>query len=107
MNKKIIYNTSEVVTCSGFKPKFGKEMNDIGIIENGAVVIEGKKIKAVGKETEIFDKYNKDEYVLIDAGGKTVMPGLAGAHPHSIKMHRHLYSMQTLYIYDRRYFHQL
>jgi imidazolonepropionase len=84
MNKKIIYNTSEVVTCSGFKPKFGKEMNDIGIIENGAVVIEGKKIKAVGKETEIFDKYNKDEYVLIDAGGKTVMPGFIDSHTHFV-----------------------
>jgi len=84
MNKKIIYNTSEVVTCSGFKPKFGKEMNDIGIIENGAVVIEGEKIKAVGKETEIFDKYNKDEYVLIDAGGKTVMPGFIDSHTHFV-----------------------
>ena len=84
MNKKIIYNTSEVVTCSGFKPKFGKEMNDIGIIENGAVVIEGEKIKAVGKEKEIFDKYNKDEYVLIDAGGKTVMPGFIDSHTHFV-----------------------
>ena len=35
----LIKNASELVTCSGFKAKTGKEMANLHIIEGGAVVI--------------------------------------------------------------------
>jgi imidazolonepropionase len=34
----LIKNASEVVTCSGFKARIGKEMSDLKIIPDGAVV---------------------------------------------------------------------
>jgi len=84
MNKKMILNTSEVVTCSGFEPKFGKDMKNIGVIKNGAVVIEDDKIVSVGKEEDILKKYNKDNYTVIDAQAKSVIPGFIDSHTHFV-----------------------
>jgi imidazolonepropionase len=84
MNKKIIVNTSEVVTCSGFEAKSGKAMMDIGLIKNGAIVIENECISLVGKEEEILKKISIEEYELIDANGNTVMPGFVDSHTHFI-----------------------
>jgi imidazolonepropionase-like amidohydrolase len=46
-------------------------------VENAAVIIEDAKIKAVGKNIKIPDKAQ-----IIDATGKTVMPGMIDAHMH-------------------------
>lgn len=48
-----------------------------GIIEEGVVLIEGGKIKAVGKDVEIPPGTE-----IIDAKGKVVTPGLIDAHSH-------------------------
>jgi len=84
LNRKIILNTSEVVTCSGFEAKYGSEMSDIGVIKNGAIVIEEGIIKDVDKESKILEKYNKEEYFIIDAGGNSVIPGFVDSHTHFV-----------------------
>ncbi len=48
-----------------------------GVIEEGTVLIEGSKIKAVGKGIEIPEGTE-----VIDAKGKVVTPGLIDAHSH-------------------------
>ena len=45
-NKLFIKHASELVTCAGSFPKIGKEMNDIGIIQDGALIIEHDTIIA-------------------------------------------------------------
>ena len=81
----LIKNASEVVTCSGFKAKIGKEMSDLKIIPNGSVVIEGGIIKAVGKSDKILE-YFKDtsNYQVIDASSKSVLPGFVDSHTHFV-----------------------
>jgi len=49
-----------------------------------AVAIAGNKIIAVGKTSEIL-KLKKSKTVLIDAEGKTVIPGLYDSHLHVIR----------------------
>lgn len=78
----LIKNASEVVTCSGFEAKSGKAMSDIGVIKQGAVVIEKGIIKAVGKTEDILKSYNEDEYEVIDAFNKAVLPGFVDSHTH-------------------------
>ena len=50
------------------------------VIEDGAVVISGGRIKAVGSRAELEAKYTATE--TIDATGKVVIPGLINGHTH-------------------------
>lgn len=50
-------------------------------IEDSVVVIEGKKVKAVGMRGEVDEPADAE---IIDASGKTVMPGLIEAHTHPL-----------------------
>lgn len=83
MSKRYIRHAAELVTCKGRTAKRGKEMSDIGLIHDGAVIIEDNKITAVGT-TEELDRIVKDspEYEVIDATGKAVMPGFVDSHTH-------------------------
>jgi imidazolonepropionase len=84
MSKKIILNASEVLTCSGFGPKFGEDMKDIGRIEKGAVIVEDGIIKKVGVQEELLKDIKVEEYEIIDAKGNTVMPGFVDSHTHFV-----------------------
>ena len=83
MNKLIIKNASELVTCKGKAPKHGKDMSDIGLINNGCVVIENDIIIDVGTY-DILKKYDENEYKVIDATNKAVLPGFIDSHTHLI-----------------------
>jgi len=50
-------------------------------VEDSAVVIEGKKIKSVGKRGEVEVPSGAE---VIDASGMTVMPGLIESHSHPL-----------------------
>ncbi len=82
MKTLILKDAAQVVTCSGFKAKKGpKEMNDIGLIENGTVVVQDGKIVAVGAGLDL-SAYQDAE--IIDCKGKTVMPGFVDSHTHFV-----------------------
>jgi len=80
----IVKNASQVVTCSGFKAKQGQEMSDLAIIENGAVIIEAGKIKAVGNSSELLNGFDTRGFEVIDAAGKAVLPGFVDSHTHFV-----------------------
>ena len=84
MKKRYIRHASELVTCRGKAPKFGKEMADIGLIKDGAVIIHDDKIIEVGTTEELDKKVNMEEYEVLDASGKTVLPGFVDSHTHFI-----------------------
>ena len=83
MNKLIIKNASELITCKGKAPKHGKDMSDIGLIKNGCIVIEDGIIVDVGT-SNILKNYNEKEHQIIDAENKAVMPGFIDSHTHLI-----------------------
>ena len=84
MNNLIIKNASELVTCKGNAPKRGTEMFNIGIIKDGAVVVENGIITAVGTTDEILSKYDEKNYRVIDASNKAVLPGFIDSHTHLV-----------------------
>lgn len=84
MNKLLVKNAKEIVTCSGFKAKKGKEMSELKIINDGSVVIEDGIIKDLGKSQDILKKYNEDEYSVIDATNRSILPGFVDSHTHFI-----------------------
>ncbi|MEA4948245.1 MAG: imidazolonepropionase, partial [Petrimonas sp.] len=83
MNNLIVKNASQVVTCSGFAGKRGKEMSDLQVIENGTVVVTGGVISHVLKEGENIS-VNPSHYKVISAEGKALLPGFVDPHTHFV-----------------------
>ena len=84
MKNLIIKNASELVTSPGFEAKKGEEMKNIGVIENGAVIITDGKIAKVGETNEILKGFDLKGYEVIDATGKAVLPGFVDSHTHFV-----------------------
>ena len=85
----IIKNASALVTCSGFMAKKGREMSELGIIADGAVVIEQGRISRVGTTTNIMADLKAlgqdlSQFETIDASGKAVLPGFIDSHTHLV-----------------------
>lgn len=76
MNRSIVINAGELITCSG--------RNGLGIIENGAVVIEKNLISDIGRTDEILSRVKIDNFDIIDARGKPVLPGFIDSHTHFV-----------------------
>jgi imidazolonepropionase len=72
---------AQVVTVAarGARCKRGAEMRDVGVIDDGAVGIEGDTIAYVGRSDGVSFR---DARRLVDATGKTVLPGFVDAHTH-------------------------
>lgn len=80
----IIKNATQLVTCSGFSAKKGKEMTNLSIIENGTVIITDGVITYVGKDANCPPLSNFPDHDVIDATGKAVLPGFIDSHTHFI-----------------------
>ncbi|ACB86365.1 imidazolonepropionase [Natranaerobius thermophilus] len=84
---KIVINAGELVTAAGNsdRPKVGTELNNLGLIQNGAVAIKGDRIEAVGTTESVIEQVEVTAKTkVIDARGKTVMPGFVDPHTHII-----------------------
>ena len=71
---------SQLVTCRG-GAKRGTAMRDLGVIEDGAILVENGKIKAVGTRQDLEKEYRGEIY---ECGNKLVMPGFVDSHTHLI-----------------------
>ncbi len=71
-----------------FGPRRGKALGEIGLIEDGAVLISGGKIASVGTTREMHrDQWLKQhgkEVVELDCRGKVVLPGFVDSHTHPV-----------------------
>jgi imidazolonepropionase len=81
----VIVNAEELATLKGKsdRPQIKKEMNELGIIKDGAVAAKDGRIVTVGTTKEVLDKLDKG-FEVIDASGKLVTPGLVDPHVHLI-----------------------
>ncbi len=89
MSNYLIVNAKELVTVSGFAGKCGEEMQDIGVILNGALYLADGKIMDVGTSEEVQNRLldqgiTPKDYILVDAENKVVMPGFIDSHTHFV-----------------------
>jgi len=76
-----IVGCSELVTLAGPpRPRAGVELRELGIIRDGAMLVKGSRIAAVGPRKEMENCAEQ----VIDAGGRVVMPGFVDAHTHPV-----------------------
>jgi imidazolonepropionase len=80
----IIHNAKQLVTCAAptRKAKKGSAMQDVGIIENGAVAIKNGVIESLGDSQTILRNFSAAE--IIDAERKTICPGFVECHTHIV-----------------------
>jgi imidazolonepropionase len=81
--KLALINIKQLLTVSsrGKRVKVGKEMNDLGILENAAVMIEEGTISWIGKMEEL-SMGSLGETDVLDCIENVVMPGFVDSHTH-------------------------
>jgi imidazolonepropionase len=83
----LLKNARQLLTLSSDKkaPRREKEMEELGLIEDGAVAVSGKKIVAVGKTKEVLSRVKIDKRTkIIDAKDKVILPGFVDCHTHPV-----------------------
>jgi len=67
-------------------PRRGAEMGELGLIEDGTVLISERKIVAVGTTDEVGKQLAslRTEVEEIDCRGKVVLPGFVDSHTHPV-----------------------
>jgi imidazolonepropionase len=86
----VIKNIAELITMApegidNSKPRCGKEMRKLGIINDGALGISHGKITAFGTTKEVLSEQDiSSETQVISAHNKTVLPGFVDPHTHLI-----------------------
>jgi imidazolonepropionase len=67
-------------------PRRGKELRELGIVEDAAVLCSGGKIVSVGRTKDAvrdpWIKKNRKKIIEIDCRGKVVVPGFVDSHTH-------------------------
>lgn len=79
----LLYGARQLLTLRGSEgPRRGSELHDLGVIENGSVLIENGLIRAIGATRRIENLKESRGALEIDVTGSIVMPGLidAGCH---------------------------
>lgn len=77
----LIHSASQLLTLAG-TPQRGSRLGQLNIIEDGAVLIQGETIAAVGTTAQLRSLYPKEED--FEAKGRVVMPGFVDPHTHII-----------------------
>ncbi len=75
----LLHSASQLLTIAG-PPQRGRELGNLGIIPDGAVLFRDGKILATGISAELRKAYPDEE--TLDARGHVVMPGLVDPHTH-------------------------
>jgi imidazolonepropionase len=75
----LIHSASQLLSLAG-GPQRGNAIGNLGLIEDGAVLIHGETIEAIGASADLLAAYPKEP--TLNAGGCVVMPGFVDPHTH-------------------------
>jgi imidazolonepropionase len=79
-----IVNIGQLATLAGPpRPRVGRELHDLSIVEDAALLIEDGRIAAGGRHADLRGKIPLDA-TIIDAEGRCVTPGFVDAHTHLV-----------------------
>ena len=79
-----VVNCGQLVTLAGpARPRVGAEMRELGIIAGGGFIVRDGLIEEVGASAQIKAGIDADT-VVVDAGGRVVLPGFVDAHTHPV-----------------------
>ncbi len=82
MTIKLFRNARIYTPVDGGRPAAGPDQGKIRHFERGALLTEGGRIVALGKEEEIASRLNRRPHMEIDCGGCCLIPGFVDPHTH-------------------------
>ena len=81
----LLHHAAQLLTLAGPPvPRRHSDMNDLGIVADGAVLSAEGKIVAVGPTRDLFGDARGRKARLIDCSGRVVMPGFVDSHTHLV-----------------------
>jgi len=81
---KAIVNIGQLVTLAGpARPRIGKELRELGLVENAALLVEDGRILSAGPYSQLRSQIPAGA-AIIDANGCCVTPGFVDAHTHLV-----------------------
>jgi imidazolonepropionase len=84
MRHLLITGCSELITLHGPAPRRGLAMSDLGIIADGAILVAGDRIAAVGPRSKIERLPEARHAEKRDLGGRVLLPGFVDSHTHLV-----------------------
>ena len=84
----LLVNIGQLLTLRSAQPgpRRGRDLRELGVIEDGAVLCYGGKIVSVGKTKDAIRdawlKKNRKKVIEINCEGQVVLPGFVDAHTH-------------------------
>jgi imidazolonepropionase len=80
----LITGCSELLTLRGSVPRRGRALAEPGLIRDGALLVHGDRITAVGPRRRIERLKDARRAEKLDFGGRVVLPGFVDSHTHLI-----------------------
>ncbi len=82
----LVTNIREMVTLRGENaPRYGEQMAELGIVEDGFIAVKDGLVYEVGKMANLSNQYTSEQ--IIDARAKVVTPGFVDPHTHPVFLH--------------------
>jgi imidazolonepropionase len=80
----LITGCSQVVTLSGAVPRRAQALRDLKIIRDGAILVRGDRIAAVGPRQRVERSRGARHAEKLSLRGRVVLPGFVDSHTHLI-----------------------
>lgn len=81
----LILNASELLTLAGSAgPRAGREKGSLGLIRDGAVLVDGGKVAAAGPKAHVQSHPLAAKADIVSAEGGVLAPGFVDAHTHPV-----------------------
>ena len=78
----LLVNAAQVVTCASDDVKRGADLQEVEIVEKGAVAVHEGKIVAVGETADLKQSITAEE--TVDVQGCAICPGFVDPHTHTV-----------------------
>ncbi len=83
--RTLVVNASQLLTMAGpARPRRGAQMRSVGLVRQGAVLIDGGNILAAGSHDLVSSHALASGARRLDAGGRVVLPGFVDSHAHPV-----------------------